>query len=69
LLYESFTDKNTKVGKDALAVFGKYIEIFVREGLARASFERELADAELGSEADGFLQVSNDDTVGNRRRH
>jgi hypothetical protein len=60
LLYESFEDKNTKVGKDALAVFGKYIEVFVREGLARAAYEREKADLRAGSAADGFLQVLRD---------
>jgi hypothetical protein len=49
LLYEGFEDKDMKIGKDAMAVVGRYIETFVREALARAKAERE--------EGDGFLQV------------
>lgn len=58
LLYESFTDKNVKIGKEAMTVFGKYIEIFVREGLARAAYYREEADAGASGVGDGFLQAS-----------
>ncbi|KIV99750.1 hypothetical protein, variant [Verruconis gallopava] len=58
LLYENFEDKNMKIGKEAMKVLGKYVETFVREALARAIYEREDGDTELGKEAsDGFLQV------------
>lgn len=36
LLHESFTDKNTKIDKHAIQVLQKYMEIFVREAIARA---------------------------------
>lgn len=55
LLYESFEDKNMKIGREALNVFGKYMETFVREALARAIYERQDADGAMGG--DGFLQV------------
>ena len=59
LLYEGFEDKNMKIGKEAMTVVGKYMETFVREALARAVYEREEAETELGKDTgDGFLQVS-----------
>jgi len=58
LLYEGFEDKDMKIGKEAMSVVGKYVETFVREALARAAFEREEGDEELGrGRGDGFLQV------------
>jgi len=53
LLYEGFEDKDMKIGKEAMAIFGKYVETFVREGLARAIAERQ----EEGGVSDGFVQV------------
>lgn len=44
-----------RIGKEAMAVVGKYMETFVREALARAAFEREEVDG--GGIGDGFLQV------------
>ncbi|KAF2119931.1 CENP-S associating centromere protein X-domain-containing protein [Lophiotrema nucula] len=56
LLYEGFEDGNMQIQKGALDLTGKYIEIFVKEAIARARFERR--DARKGSTiADGFLQV------------
>lgn len=57
LLYEGFEDKNVKIGREAMNVYGKYIETFVREALARAIYEREDADKEGGVLMDGFVQV------------
>ncbi|KAI9705170.1 MAG: hypothetical protein M1820_005317 [Bogoriella megaspora] len=54
LLHEGFDDSKTRIGKDAMAVIGKYMELFVREAIARAAAEREEADAGAG---DGFLEV------------
>lgn len=59
LLYEGFEDKNMKIGKEAMTLVSKYMETFVREALARAVYEREEAEAEIGKgTGDGFLQVS-----------
>jgi len=59
LLYEGFEDKDMKVGKEAMALFGKYVETFVREGLARAIAERQEEGDGLGGGgvSDGFVQV------------
>jgi len=57
LLYEGFEDKGVKIGREAMAVYGKYVETFVREALARAIFEREDADKEGAGVGDGFVQV------------
>lgn len=58
LLHEGFEDEDMRIGKEAMAVAGKYVETFVREALARAMYEREEADREEGGGGDGFLQVS-----------
>ena len=56
LLYEGFEDSNMQIQKGALDLTGRYIELFVKEAIARARFERR--DARKGSAiADGFLQV------------
>lgn len=43
------------MSKDAGLAIGKYMETFVREAIARASFERQQAEGETG---DNFLEVS-----------
>lgn len=56
LLHEGFEDKDTKIQQGAMELTAKYMEIFVREAIARARFER--GDANKGGGAlDGFLQV------------
>ena len=59
LLYEGFEDKNMKIGKEAMAMFGKYVDTFAREGLARAIAERQEQGGGLGGGGvgDGFVQV------------
>lgn len=61
LLFEGFEDKNMKIGKEAMSLFGKYVETFVREGLARAIAERQEEGGGLeggeGRMSDGFVQV------------
>lgn len=37
LLHESFEDKSTKIGKDANALTARYLDLFVREAVARAT--------------------------------
>ncbi|MCJ1356615.1 MAG: hypothetical protein MMC33_006610 [Icmadophila ericetorum] len=55
LLQHHFTDKSTKVGKEAKGPIGKYMETFVREALARAAFERSETDG--GKSRAEFLEV------------
>lgn len=40
LLHRHFQDDKTKITKDAVRALAKYVDIFVREALARASYER-----------------------------
>ena len=56
LLHEGLEDSNTKIGKDAMLVLGKYVELFVREAIARAAVEREGETG--GGLGDEFLEVS-----------
>ncbi|KAF1927239.1 uncharacterized protein M421DRAFT_65911 [Didymella exigua CBS 183.55] len=56
LLYENFEDPNTKIQKGAMTLTGLYMEIFVREALARAKHERGRSAKNDGI-PDGFLQV------------
>jgi len=51
------------MGKDAIGVAGKYIEVFIREAIARAAFERGEVLAAVGKEGgrgvgEDFLEVS-----------
>lgn len=63
LLHHHFQSDKTKVAKDANRVVAKYVDIFVREALARAAYERQegskQADAAGGRRGltDGFLEV------------
>ena len=59
LLHHHFQNDKTKVAKDANAVVAKYVDVFVREAIARAAFERAEADSASGGRNanDGFLEV------------
>ena len=57
LLHHHFSDEQTRIGKDANAVVGKYMDTFVREILARAAFERSEAEGTRGRAGD-FLEAS-----------
>ena len=56
LLQHHFQDNQTRIGKDANAVVGKYMETFVREAIARAVYERSEADGGKGRGVD-FLEA------------
>jgi hypothetical protein len=56
LLLENFEDPNTQIQKGAMNLTSRYIDIFVREALARAKHERARAAKNDGI-SDGFLQV------------
>lgn len=59
LLHEAFADKNTKIDTHAIQVLQKYVEIFVREAIARTQAEkREAAEKGECSEMDSrWLEV------------
>ena len=54
ILHEHFKHPDTRISKDAMSGITKYIEIFVREALARADWER----SKTGGDDGGFLEVS-----------
>ncbi|KAL1953131.1 hypothetical protein VTO42DRAFT_3566 [Malbranchea cinnamomea] len=54
LLYHHFQDGKTKITKDAAKLYAKYIEIFVREAVARAVYERK---EKLESETIGSSRI------------
>ena len=60
LLHHHFKDGNMRIGKEANGVVGKYMEIFVREAIARAAYERNEAAANgvQSSMRGDFLEVS-----------
>ncbi|KAL8744068.1 MAG: hypothetical protein Q9190_003651 [Brigantiaea leucoxantha] len=53
---EKHAKENLKINKEANALVGKYIEIFVREAIARAAHEKSQA-ADEGGSGDDFLEV------------
>lgn len=59
LLHEAFVDENTKIDKHAIQVLQKYIEIFVREAIARAQLEKQQAteSGEVGELDAGWLEL------------
>ena len=62
LLHQHFQSEKTKIAKNANDVVAKYVDVFVREALARAAFERSGSDGGVGSGGkrtigDGFLEV------------
>lgn len=57
LVHHHFEKEKTRIGKDASALVGKYMETFVREAIARAECER--SNAEAGGVGRHFLEVRN----------
>lgn len=43
LLHEHFADKQTKIDKHAIQVLQKYVEVFVREAIARTALQKQEA--------------------------
>jgi CENP-S associating Centromere protein X len=54
LLHHHFTSDKIKITKDANAVVAKYVDIFVREALARAAYERVGENFNSGDTVDGL---------------
>ncbi|KAL4934541.1 CENP-X/MHF2 family protein [Aspergillus undulatus] len=63
LVHHHFRNEKTKIAKDANAVVAKYIDVFVREAVARAAFERSEGDKGAG-DGDGFLEVEDLEKMG-----
>lgn len=64
LLNYHFSDKDkTRISQEAKTVIAKYVDIFVREAIARSAFERQEKSAENGTKDlngrgdDGWLEV------------
>ncbi|KAK4978330.1 hypothetical protein LTR66_010646 [Elasticomyces elasticus] len=59
VLHESFADKNMKITKDANQVMGRYIEIYIREALARAAMMKKAENTDMSgvSVGEGWLEV------------
>lgn len=64
LLNHHFSDKDkTRISQEAKVVIAKYVDIFVREAIARSAFERQEQSAEDGMKElsgrgdDGWLEV------------
>ena len=60
LLHRHFQDDKTKIAKDANRVVAKYVDIFVREALARAAYEKAEGEksGDIGDRRqDGYLEV------------
>ena len=55
LLHEFFQQEETKINKDANEAVAKYMDVFVREAIARSCSERREG---------GFLEVSSDKSTG-----
>ena len=71
LLHHHFRDKDkTRITTDAKEVLGKYVEVFVREAIARSAFESQGKGADddggratVGCD-DGFLEVEDLEKMG-----
>lgn len=63
LLHEGFADKNTKIDKHAIQVLQKYMEIFVREAIARAKHAKLEAGDESGMGGTTWLDVNDLENV------
>ncbi|KAF7720129.1 Uncharacterized protein PECH_001157 [Penicillium ucsense] len=59
LLHHHFQNEKTKIAKDANTVVAKYVDVFVREAIARAAYERAGPESTASGRRidDGFLEV------------
>ncbi len=64
LLHEFFEKDGTRITKDANAALGKYMEVFVREAVARAGAEKDGRFLEVGSFAPLTIRHRDDELTG-----
>lgn len=58
LLHHHFQNDKTKIAKDANMVVAKYIDVFIREAIARSAHERRESLGDDLNGVDNFLEVS-----------
>lgn len=60
LFHHFFKNEKTRISKDADALMAKYMDLFVREAIARGKLERDLVNESKGTTgpADNFIEVS-----------
>lgn len=56
LLHEHFSDKSTKIDKHAIQVLQKYLEVFVREAIARTALQKK-QDPGVSALDSGWLEL------------
>lgn len=70
ILHHNFRDKDkTRITTDAKEVLGKYVEVFIREAIARSVYESQGKGADsagegMGRDDDGFLEVEDLEKTG-----
>ena len=57
IMHEHFKHDDTKITSEAMAIMVKYFEIFIKEAIARANFERDDTNATNGATS-SFLEVN-----------
>lgn len=59
LFHHFFKNEKTRISKDADALMAKYMDLFVREAIARGKLERDLVNESKGTTgpADNFIEV------------
>ena len=58
LLHEFFAKDATRISKDANAAVGKYVDVFVREAIARTAVEKRGGFLEVSSPSEGRTGLS-----------
>ncbi|KAJ6111200.1 hypothetical protein N7486_003435 [Penicillium sp. IBT 16267x] len=65
LFHHFFKNDKTRISKDADALMAKYMDLFVREAIARGKLERDLVNESKGrtDPADNFIEVEDLETL------
>ncbi|KAJ5642423.1 hypothetical protein N7490_006423 [Penicillium lividum] len=65
LFHHFFKNDKTRISKDADALMAKYMDLFVREAIARGKLERDLVNESKGrtGPADNFIEVEDLETL------
>ena len=64
LLQQFFKQEGTRMSKSASKAVGKYMDTFVREGLARAAWARDGVEGGGGGDGGGILEVEDLERLG-----
>lgn len=65
IFHHFFKNEKTRISKDADALMAKYMDLFVREAIARGKLERDLVNESKGRSgpADNFIEVRVSDSL------